>query len=429
MKLSELKLKNIAIWGYGIEGRACAEYLSCQGISFSVLCNDTEMDNSQTCLTQEVTTNVLNNFDVIIKSPGISPYSDLVKSCNAIITSSTALWFANEKKTSVIAVTGTKGKSTSVSLLAHVLKSCGKNINLVGNIGQALISSHSDYDYIILEASSFQIYDGNISADIALINNLYPEHVDWHQGEDNYFKDKLKILNNAKIKILNANDNRLNKQVLETEALYFNIEQGFHIVDNTLMYKKQEVLNLTDIQLMGIHNLENIGAVLTVCNQLDLDLDVCINAIKSFKPLVHRLQNLGKVGRHYAINDSIATTPIATLAAMQTVEASQTTLLVGGFDRGNDWTEFAASLNKNPPNLLLISGQNGPAIYNHLQYIHAQFEYKLFDDLSDAINYAQLKSSKNHTLLLSPGAPSFDQFDSYIKRGEFFQKELQKNAS
>jgi len=420
MKLSELKNKNIAIWGFGVEGQATALYLVKKKLPFTVLCREDEINEKYPCLTDQVDVNVLNQFDVIIKSPGISPYTDLVRSCHAVITSPTALWFSNEKKTKVIAVTGTKGKSTTVSLLAHILKYVGKSINLVGNIGQALISSHSDYDYIVLEASSFQIYDGNIKADIALITNLFPEHVDWHKGEKNYFSDKLKILENANSKIINANNERLIEKVKGSDYLYFNIDTGFHVKHDTLYYRQNKLVNLSEIQLIGKHNLENIGAVLTVCQEIGLNISECVESIKSFKPLQHRLQNLGRIGRHYAINDSIATTPIATLAAMQTVDLSKTTLLIGGFDRGHDWTEFAESINESPPHLLLISGQNAQAIFRHLQNLNAQFNYKLCENLEKAIHFALLNSPIDHTILMSPGAPSFDQFKSYIERGEFF---------
>ncbi|MFK8011436.1 MAG: UDP-N-acetylmuramoyl-L-alanine--D-glutamate ligase [Marinicellaceae bacterium] len=429
MKLSDLSEKKIGIWGFGVEGQATADYLKRKGLDFSVLCSPKEVDKQYTCITDKVDTKLLNCFDVIVKSPGISPYPEYVQKCQAHITSPTALWFANEKKTTVIAITGTKGKSTLVSLLTHILNAFDKKTHLVGNIGQALISSHSDYDYIVLEASSFQIYDGNIAAEIALLNNLYPEHLDWHNGQDNYFHDKLKIFDNAEIKITNAQDSRIQQRLPAKGLIYFNHKDGFHVLNSVLFYQKQKILDLTEIQLIGHHNLENIGAVLTICLQLNLDLIKCVEAIKYFKPLVHRLQNLGKVGQHYAINDSIATTPIATLAAMQTVDLSQTTLLIGGFDRGHDWTDFAEALNNNPPNLLLISGQNAQAIFQHLRQLKAEFNYKLLEDLSSAIKYAKLNSPKNHTLLLSPGAPSFDQFESYIQRGEFFQKEFKKDVS
>jgi UDP-N-acetylmuramoylalanine--D-glutamate ligase len=432
MKLSELKNKNIAIWGFGVEGKATAEYLARNNIKFSVICKTEEIDNAiegiRTHLNNWIHSPLLNNFDVVIKSPGISPYTDLVKNTIAQFTSPTAIWFANEKKTSVIAVTGTKGKSTTVSLLTHILKSYGKSVNLVGNIGQALISSSSNYDYIVLEASSFQIQDGGIQADIALINNIFPEHIDWHNGEKNYFKDKLRILKNAKIKIINAENVNLTQMVQDKDVSYFNIKLGFHVENDQLLYKSKVVLNLSDINLIGTHNLQNIGAALSICTSLDLDIGKCIKAIKTFKPLAHRLQNLGRIGKHFAINDSIATTPIATIAAMQTQDLNKTTLLVGGYNRGNDWTEFAQLLNDNPPQLLILSGENAHEILQHFKTIKTHCNFVYCDTLKQAIKLAQSQTPENHTILLSPGAPSFDQFESYIKRGEFFAEELKKNA-
>lgn len=425
--LKYLNNVNIAIWGFGVEGKATAYYLTKNKIDFKVLCHESELDNQYTCITDIVDRQLLNSFDVVIKSPGISPYDNLVKETSARITSPTAIWFANEKATKVIAVSGTKGKSTTVSLLAHILDYCGKSVNLVGNIGQPLITANSDVDYIVLESSSFQIYDGNIQADIAVLTNLYAEHVDWHQGKENYFKDKLQLLDGAQVKIINAH-NPILMQLVNHEVEYFNIECGYHVVDETLLYLEKKVLELSQINLIGKHNLENIGAALTVCQKLELDISSCIAAIKTFKPLVHRLQALGKIGLHYAINDSIATTPIATMAALQTLEPSRTTLLVGGYDRGNEWMDFAIALNHSPPNLLIISGNNGKIIHKHLVALEAKFNYILCVTLKESIFLAQEKSKEDDTILLSPGAPSFDQFESYIKRGEFFEMELKKNV-
>jgi len=201
----------------------------------------------------------------------------------------------------VIAVTGTKGKSTTASWLAHILGSCGHSVNLAGNIGHALITSGCDYDYVILEASSFQIYDGNIKADIAVVTNLFAEHVDWHDGQENYFRDKLKLIKEAKIKIINATNDNLNAMVNEPDLIYFNHKKAFHVQDKTLYYQNKELLCLSEIKLMGVHNLQNIGAALTVCQQLKLDIKDCIKAVKGFQPLAHRLQNLGRLGKCFAI--------------------------------------------------------------------------------------------------------------------------------
>jgi UDP-N-acetylmuramoylalanine--D-glutamate ligase len=426
--LKNLRNKKIAIWGYGVEGKATAEYLVENNLEFTVLCQPAEVDSRYDCMTDSINTQILNIFDVVIKSPGISAYDSRVKDTTAEVTSSTALWFANEKNTQVIAVSGTKGKSTTVSLLAHILDYCGKSVHLVGNIGQPLISVNSDVDYIVLEASSFQIYDGNIQADIALITNLSAEHVDWHEGKDNYFRDKLKLLSLANSKIINAKSSLLTDSVNNAGMNYFNIEGGYYVEATQLKYKNKVVLNSSQISLIGQHNLENIGAALTVCQQLNLEISQCVSAVISFKPLAHRLQNLGRIGQHYAINDSIATTSIATIAALQTMHRAKTTLLVGGYDRGHDWSDFVKSLCDCPPNLLIISGQNAAAIDQLLKTMKTTFDYLVCDNLKQAILLAQNKSNVGDTILLSPGAPSFDQFDSYIARGDFFVKELNQNV-
>ncbi len=424
----KMSQKNIAIWGFGVEGKATAEYLQNKGIDFKVLCSEKEKYDSYSCITAQVDQLLLDSFDLVIKSPGISPYTSLYKNSRCEFTSSTAIWFANEKKSKVIAVTGTKGKSTTASLLAHVLSLSeqGLKVDLVGNIGQPLIVSSTQYDYIVLESSSFQIYDGNIKADIVVITNLFPEHIDWHQGEDNYFFDKLKILDSASVKILNATNTKLNELVNDQEAIYFNDSNNYHVKNEVLYYQSKWLLSLQDIQLMGAHNLENIAAVLMVCDQCNLDREKSLASIKSFEPLPHRLQSLGKIGKHFAINDSIATTPMATIAALKTIDLSNTTLLIGGYDRGHDWSEFVENLILNSPKLIIVAGGNADSLMLLLKEKNATGNYMLQKNLKDSINYAVKNTQENGLILLSPGAPSFDQFESYVKRGDFFAEELMK---
>lgn len=426
MKLSQLKGKRVAIWGLGVEGKATAEYLTEKCIPFTVLCSESELINKYNCDTRKVTPSLLNSFEVLIKSPGISPYSDMMKDVQTKMTSPTAIWFANEKHTKVIVITGTKGKSTTASLLAHILKFCKLSVNLVGNIGQALISSSSDFDYIVLEASSFQIYDGNITADIALFNNLFPEHLDWHKGERNYFNDKLRLLKTSEIKFINYLNKNLMDLTRETDVHYFNNTNGFHTENDCLYYKDQPIISISETNLLGVHNLQNIGAALSVCKEINLPLESCAEAVRTFQPLAHRLQNLGVIAGLTAINDSIATTPVATLAALDTVNRDNTILLIGGYDRGNDWSQFAEALAESPPGKLIISGQNRQAIYNHLRTLKADFVYNSCNSLKDAIKMAVEIANEGDTILLSPGAPSFDQFSSYLERGLFFEKELRK---
>jgi len=430
MKLVELKKCKIAIWGFGIEGQATADYLTQHSVEFKVLCKKSESSTRFACITEQVDIHMLNNFDVIIKSPGISAYNEIIKKSKARFISATALWFANEKETKVIVITGTKGKSTTSSLIAHVLNKVGKTVNLVGNIGKPLILSSSNYDYIVMEASSFQIYDGEIQPDIAVVLNLYAEHLDWHKGEENYFNDKLMVLNNARVKIINKKNLALTRLLESTSNAdnlsYFNDNNDYTIIDESIFLHNEKLVSLNEIQLLGVHNLENILAVLSVCEVLSIDRDLVIDAIKFFKPLAHRLQNLGKIGKHFAINDSIATTPMATIAALNTVDTARTTLLIGGFDRGHDWSFFVDELCKVKPHLIIIAGENAQILVSLFAHSTNNVAYLQADDLKHAIELAQNRTPVGGTILLSPGAPSFDLFESYIKRGEFFEYYLKQ---
>ena len=436
MKLSTLKKSKVAIWGFGVEGQATATYLQNKHIDFSVLCQASEVKDDVNCLTQKVDVSLLNQFDIVIKSPGISAYDKRITQANTLFTSATALWFANERhknpQCKIIAITGTKGKSTTASLLAHVLQAVGKTVNLVGNIGKPLLLSHCNYDFIVMEASSFQIYDGQIKADLAVVLNLFAEHLDWHHGEENYYHDKIKIFTNATVKIIN-HQNRTLSQLLKATATNrtlhcYNDGTDFLLSEKKIYTKQATLINADEIQLLGKHNLENILAVLEITTLLKIAPQNTAQALKSFVPLPHRLQKLGKIGQHYAINDSIATTPMATIVALQTVVLAQTTVLIGGFDRGHDWSGFVQKLALNPPNLIIINGDNAKKLKTLFDEMAPDVAYLWAIDLHAAIKLAQEKTPVLGTILLSPGAPSFDQFNSYIERGEFFEHTL-KNST
>ena len=194
MKLSKLKNKKIALWGFGMEGKSSFSYLKkhLPELPVTVLCPDGEEDLSLITNTsihsynhQEVTAELLSQFDVVIKSPGITPYQDAVMRSSTKFISATALWFSNEREkvgAKVIAVTGTKGKSTTAAMLAHVLNGMGFDAVLAGNFGVPLLEQTKPCDYVVLETSSYQAQDGAIQADVALLLNLYSEHLDWHKN-------------------------------------------------------------------------------------------------------------------------------------------------------------------------------------------------------------------------------------------------------
>ncbi len=452
MRLEQLCQSKVAVWGYGVEGQASCEYLQlrCPDLNLTVLCPANEV-NQQLSLDSEsklgfnhqtVDATLLSQFDVVIKSPGITPYQTAVTAATCQFISSTALWFSNERAENpaqVIAITGTKGKSTSCAMLAEVLKNMGFEVVLAGNFGLPLIQCLEHCDFIILETSSYQAQDGVIEADIAVLLNLYSEHLNWHGTEAQYHADKWQLMRQAKQVILNAKDQHsldllaadsIKSKPIQGEVTYFEDIQGFYELDQVLMYKDKALLSKYGWQLKGAHNLKNAAAVCTVLTVLGLDIKAGMNAIKQFKALPHRLETVAVLNGVTYINDSISSTPHATWAAMSTVDLSRTILLVGGFDRGVDWSWWVEQLTSHTPKMIICSGQNGEKIQqlilNHqkkaqcikAQCIKIQCMYQ--DNLKPAVEAAKQAAKPGDFVLLSPGAPSFDAFDNYQQRGQQF---------
>ncbi|WP_395376660.1 UDP-N-acetylmuramoyl-L-alanine--D-glutamate ligase [Marinicella sp. W31] len=435
MHLEQLKLENlcglnIAIWGYGAEGRAMAAYClkNLHNTQCTVLCSPDEVNSTGDDFkgidfnTQPITATLLDGFDVVIKSPGISPYQAPASETQTPLVSTAAIWFANHKTAPVIAITGTKGKSTVSSLLTHVLKTMGYQVILAGNIGEPLINCLAPCDYVVLETSSYQAQDGFIQADIGVLLNLFPEHLNWHGDESTYYQDKLRLIENSDLKLINAGDARISELLDgEKQALhFFNDVASYHEIQGVLMYRDKPLLSEHGWKLLGRHNLINAAAVLSVVEALQLDVRAAVNAMRSFKPLPHRLQTVTELNGVRYIDDSIASTPVATLAALTVVPIQQTVLLLGGYDRGIDWSGFAQAMQNEAPKMIICSGQNGAMIAELLRTHEITADVQLCDDLQVAVQLARKNTKIGDYVLLSPGAPSYDAFENYQARGLAF---------
>ena len=427
MLLSELSQAKVAVWGYGVEGKATSTYLSkrCPQLQFSVLCQPHEVDDQpHQFITEPVTSALLNQFDVVIKSPGISPYQEWLKEVHCQLTSASALWFSNERQGQVIAITGTKGKSTSSALLAHVLESMGHKVVLAGNIGVPLIACLDDCDFVVLETSSYQAQDGAIQADLAVLLNVYSEHLDWHGNEAQYQLDKWRLMEQASAVVLNHKDANTLK-LLESTPLsqaihWFNQSHGYYVLNGVLMYQDKALVSKHGWQLAGDHNLVNAAAVCTVINCLDLNIMPAVNHLKTFQPLPHRLQPVATINGVHYINDSIASTPKATQAALATVAAHRTLLLVGGYDRGLDWQWWVESISQEPPKAIICSGANSEKIADLILNHGIKTQCIKQASLKSAVEQAKRMAEPGDVVLLSPGAPSFDAFNDYQHRGQQF---------
>jgi UDP-N-acetylmuramoyl-L-alanine---L-glutamate ligase len=458
LQLSELENKRVAIWGYGREGRAALAALRWRlpRAPLALLCSESEAaeamqlgDPALYVFTEEVTPDLLARFDVVIKSPGISPYlgpAPAAAQRGVRFTSGTALWFGENADASTICVTGTKGKSTTSALIAHLLRSSGARIALAGNIGLPLLELldvDPAPDCWVVELSSFQAGDA-IAPEVAVVLNLFPEHLDWHGGEDRYYADKLALVTRGRPRniVLNAADTRL-AAFGRSPALagvgserssqfgdlapgarvhWFNSRAGWHVLGSTLRRGELDVMDCAGLPLVGTHNRGNLCAALTAIEALGLDALPLARQAFSFVPLPHRLQRLGiRDGREY-VNDSISTTPHASLAALEVYANRRVAILVGGYDRGLDWSPFLARMNKEPPIAVIAMGQNGARIAQELAGAArgGRFILQQALEMPEAVRMADQALGAEGVVLLSPGAPSFPRYRSYVERGRHF---------
>lgn len=449
MQISQLDGKRVALWGWGREGRAAFAVLRARlpHLALSLFCPAAEVAGARSetdgavDVRGEPTEDALAGFDVVVKSPGISPYLPIALAAAArgtVFIGGTALWFAEHAAADgtvhdTICVTGTKGKSTTTALLAHLLRAGGHRTGLVGNIGLPLLevlAPDPAPDYWAVELSSYQtgeVARSGVHPQIAVVLNLFPEHLDWHGSEAQYIEDKLKLVTDAapRIAVLNAADPHLAALALpRSVVVWFNQPDGWHMRGDVVYRAGQAVFDTSHTPLPGRHNRGNLCAVLAALEALGLDAVALAPAVQSFRPLPNRLQRIGaRDGRVY-VNDSISTTPHASLAALECFSGQRIALLVGGHDRGLDWTDFVQHMAHDVPPLEIITmGANGPRIHALLQPLAdaGRFGLHAARDLDEAMALADAAlGHEGGVVLLSPGAPSYGVYRDYVARGRHF---------
>jgi UDP-N-acetylmuramoylalanine--D-glutamate ligase len=435
----------IALWGWGREGRAAYHAIRSRlpELPLTLFCSPSEAEETRAigdrwlCAGTEVTAEALALHALVVKSPGISPYRLEALAAAAQGTSfigGTTLWFTEHATTDgvardVLCVTGTKGKSTTSALLAHLLRCAGTRTALAGNIGVPLLElldAHADA--WVVELSSYQTRDvaaSGVRPSIAIVTNVFPEHLDWHGSEARYVEDKLALLTEAKprIAVLNAADPRLAALSLpDSDVHWYGNAEGWHLCGDELYRGNTFIMDTKSLPLPGRHNRSNLCAVLTALEAFGLDAIALAPHAADFQPLPHRLQLLGECDGISYVNDSISTTPHATLAALELYRDRAVAVLVGGHDRGLPWEAFADAMRAHAPAAVITMGQNGPRILDLLSAVAEErsFVLEAATDLPDAMAKARAALPDGGVLLLSPGAPSFGAYKDYTARGRHF---------
>ncbi len=435
MRIADLAGLRVAIWGHGREGQAAAGALRRRlpDCTPTLFCSPEEArhigrgpDAGATVVTSAPGAADLSAFDVVIKSPGISAYRPEVLEARrngTRFTSSTALWFAEHPAARVIAVTGTKGKSTTTALIAHLLRARGRLVALAGNIGLPLLElldPPREPDWWVVELSSFQTREPG-AVEIAVITNIEEEHLDWHGDRERYVTDKLALAEVAATLVVHAaNADLVRRTAAHPQRRLFGTTDGWHVDATAIRRGTDAIFARAALPLPGAHNALNACAALAALDAAGEDAVAAAGDLATFRPLPHRLQHLGTRDGIDWIDDSIATTPNATLEALHSVGAGRVCLIVGGHDRGLDWHAFAEAVRADPPRAIILNGASAARVAALLGNVDGGYALHGVATLADAVDRARSIARPGDAILLSPGASSFDQFRDYAERGRAF---------
>jgi len=443
--------KKVVIVGYGREGKACytlfrkyfpGKHLAIADINEDLInsSNELKSDHNLTLLRGKEYLKKLPDFDLIVKSPGISLNNTDLDPGKNRITSLTDL-FLQAYSSQVIGITGTKGKSTATSLLYTILKQSGKDVFLVGNMGNpptGILNKIRSDSIIVFELSSHQLEYLTVAPHISILLNLFPEHLDFYKDPEIYWKAKLNILRFQKpgdYFIYNSDDENISELLrnidVERNFLGFSMNRhimpGCYLEDGNIIFSKDGLVNSVFQEdnlagLMGDHNKMNMMAVLNTCFLLDLTILQISEGMRCFEALEHRMEYAGENNGIHFYNDSIATIPEATIAAVKSIKKVDI-LILGGHDRGLDYNKLVKFIATSSIKGVICTGDAGKRIYDMLQateYPSGNSSYvKAFRDIIPFIRSVALQGD---TCLLSPAAASYGQFENFEERGRAFKK-------
>jgi UDP-N-acetylmuramoylalanine--D-glutamate ligase len=441
MRAADLGRRRVAVWGLGREGQAAIGFLRKHHPSLPLLLlSDTKSDQPLEHVGGDVEyafgadeiAPAIECVDVIVKSPGVSLYRREIQSArerSILVTSLLNLWFAERSDLTTICVTGTKGKSTTASLIAHILEKLGRKVALAGNIGVPITEiDEANADFAVIEVSSYQAADFDGLCDAAVLTSLYPEHLDWHLTLDNYFRDKINLLRRSKCPIINREAVAVMERLTgypAAQSCLFNDAARLHFCGTRLFDGAAAVGEVLDPYLARQHNRSNLCAALAVAKLLGVDTKTALGASLGFRGLAHRQQELGEVEGVLFVDDSISTIPESTLAALAVYAGRDITLIVGGYDRGIEYAKLVAAILGGAAKTVICLGDSGERIY----YLAKEAARRGCDcacgirratSMEDAVSFARRVTSPGGIVLLSPAAPSYGNYRDYIERGHDF---------
>ena len=382
----------------------------------------------------------LKGFDIIFRSPSCLPTRKelvLEKQRGAIITSEIEM-LMKLAPCKIIGVTGSDGKTTTTSLIYSILKKAGYDTYLGGNIGIPLFTKLGEItkkSILVLELSSFQLMEMEVSPNISVITNITPNHLNIHKDYNEYIEAKktiFKYQNENDYLILNY-DNEITrncKKQANSKVIYFSskekLDDGF-IVDNGIIKEcedgiRKHILDTKDVLLRGKHNFENIATALAATKTL-VDQDIAIDAVKEFKAVEHRLEFVREIDGVKWYNDSVSSSPTRTIAGLNSFD-EDIVLIAGGYDKNLDYTPLAKPILKKVKKLILLGATSGKifeAVKREEEKEGKNIDIYMCDTLEETVNLAKKHAKKGEIILFSPASASFDMFKNFADRGNKFK--------
>jgi UDP-N-acetylmuramoyl-L-alanine---L-glutamate ligase len=369
----------------------------------------------------------LTGCDVLVRSPGVSihrPELGALRDHGVPITTATALWLAERGGEGVLGVTGTKGKSTTAALAAHVARAAGQTVALAGNIGVPALDllDGEPAQVTVVELSSFHIADLASGPQVALITNLFREHVDWHGSEDAYRAEKLRILGlpGVRVAVVGPREERIARAHPDIEVSCFGVSEGWQVEGGWIALGGQRMLSRAELPLHGEHNALNLCAALGGLEALGVELPPLGGALGDFQALAHRLQTVVERNGVTWVDDSISTTPESALAALASFPEQAIVLIGGGQDREQDYSALARALAEREAIVIGVPS-TGPRLIEEARRAGVPASRALAAaDMAQAVALARAEAGAGAVVLLSPAAPSYDHYRDFEQRGERF---------
>lgn len=436
-------MKKVLVYGLGLTGISAAKTLDKMGYDvYTFDKNKKEVKELKGYDYSPISDSEICDFDFefVVKSPGIPPRDEVVKKLSEKyeIISDIELSFRLFPQAKIIATTGTNGKTSTTSMISHILNESGRMAISVGNIGEGILWQMYENPSAIFscELSSFQLHDvSTYKPHIASITNITEDHIDWHGSFDDYINSKLNICrrqDSGDFLVINHDDPILqaHKDDFLAKVYEFSskeeVDRGAYLKGSSIFFKDQgkniKLMDVDDLSIIGRHNYENLMAAILACFIYGVSIEDIIKGSKSFKSIEHRLEFVGDIRGVKVYNDSKGTNVDSSIKAIESFDKPMV-IIAGGYDKNIDYSPYVKEFKKHGK-LMVIIGQTTDKLVNLCQKY--KVNYKKAKDMEEAVKISFDNLDKGDIFLLSPASASWGMYRNFEERGKDFKEKIEK---